>query len=361
VPKHDPYFIEAAAKILDVLELFHRGDEELTVVGVARALKLPKSSAFRLLYTLEHKGYIERAPDERVFRRRRRFRLGFASLSPAIAFTREVDDGILLAAREAGFDVTLLHGEFDPKRTVTNVETLLAQGVDLILIYNPLESLSHVIADRCAEAQVPLVSITFPVPGGRRFGINNYRAGRTGGEGLGDFARRTLGGKVDKVIVLDIPGSSPAQEGRIAGMLDGLRRFLELPDDRVLHLHAAPETRDIRPALAEILADLRQARKLLMLSYNDLNALRAVEVVYDARRAAHAYILSQGGAADARAELRKPGSPLWGAVAHFPERFGERLIPILGRVLRGDAVPMELETDHVLLTRATIKEHYPVG
>src|SRR5690242_15983146 len=54
VKKPDPYLIEAAVKVLDVLELFN-SHETVRLTDVVEELGLIKSSAFRLLYTLEHK------------------------------------------------------------------------------------------------------------------------------------------------------------------------------------------------------------------------------------------------------------------------------------------------------------------
>ena len=51
----DRYLIEAAARALDVLEIFNQQDE-VRLSEVVEKLGLVKSTAFRLLYTLEAKG-----------------------------------------------------------------------------------------------------------------------------------------------------------------------------------------------------------------------------------------------------------------------------------------------------------------
>jgi ribose transport system substrate-binding protein len=355
----DPYFIEAAARILDVLELFRGGQEELSLAQVAIRLKLAKSTAFRLLYTLEKKRFVERIPDTRLYRRRRKSRIGFATINYEIPFVAEVTRGVEEEARRAGLEILVNTHDFDPERILKNVDDLIRCGTDLLIVYNTNEHLSHVIADRCNEANVPAVAITFPMPGARTFGVSNYRAGRTGGEGLGEYVASNWNGEVDCVVALDIPGSSPAQQARITGMLDGLRKFVNIPLRKVLHLQADRNTDVAASLTSRVLKQRRGGRRILIVCYNDMNAMLAMQAVEDEGRAPDVLILSQGGVTEVRREIMRPNTPMWGVVAHFPERFGKRLIPVVTRILNGDPVPMTITMEHLLLTRRNMHEAYP--
>jgi ribose transport system substrate-binding protein len=354
--KPDRYYVEAAARVLDVLELFdHR--ETLRLTDVVKELGLIKSSAFRFLYTLERKGYIERMADGRTFRRRRPRRVGLVSISEKIPFVAEVERGIQEAAGRAGLTLIVRHHYFDPGAVLKGVEEVLAEGAALVIVYNPDEHISHLIADRCARAQAPIVAITFPVPGARLFGINNYRAGLAGGEGLGEHLQRSWGA-LDRVVLLDIPGSSPAQQARMTGMLEGLRKYVRAPDDILCYLHAGREKGTARELMVELLAKHPRARRIAVLCYNDLNAIGALQAAEACGRTKDVQIVSQGAVAEVRDAILRKGSPLWGAVAHFPERFGAKLIPLVQGVLRGDPVPQTTYTEHVLLTRENLRRYY---
>lgn len=356
--KPDPYYIEAAARVLDVLDLF--GEHDIVrLTDVIERLGLVKSTAYRLLYTLEKKGCIERLPEGRSYRRRRRHRVGFASISDRIQFVAEVERGIAAEAQRAGLELLVRHHEFDPRRLLEGVEALLASGISLLLCYNPDEHQSHVVADRCAQAGVPIVAITFPVPGARLFGVNNYRAGLAGGEGLGERIIRRWSGQVDRVVVLDIPGSSPAQQARVTGMLEGLRKSVVVPPAKVLHLHTDRQRVNAEVALRDVLDRHPRTRRMAVLCYNDVNALGALRAVEAAGRSEDVLILSQGGTAEVRAHLRRRRSALWGAVAHFPERFGQTVVPMVFRILRGEAAPPTTYTEHVLLTCGNVDRYYP--
>lgn len=58
-----PYGVRAVLRTLDILELLEEPAEVITLADVTAATGLPKTSAFRYLATLEHRGYVVRAPD----------------------------------------------------------------------------------------------------------------------------------------------------------------------------------------------------------------------------------------------------------------------------------------------------------
>jgi DNA-binding IclR family transcriptional regulator len=54
--------VPALERGLKVLELFSRDEPEIQLIEIARRMALPKSSAYRLTYTLERLGYLKRSP-----------------------------------------------------------------------------------------------------------------------------------------------------------------------------------------------------------------------------------------------------------------------------------------------------------
>lgn len=66
-PLPNRYEITAVAKALEVLEAFQT-KEEMTLEEVCRATDLPRSTTFRILSTLEARGYVERGSEERRYK-----------------------------------------------------------------------------------------------------------------------------------------------------------------------------------------------------------------------------------------------------------------------------------------------------
>jgi DNA-binding IclR family transcriptional regulator len=80
---NDKYIVEAVTKALDVLEAFE-DSEELALSEISKRVSLNKSRAFRLLYTLCERGYVERASDGH------RYRLGIKLFEHASNLRRDI-------------------------------------------------------------------------------------------------------------------------------------------------------------------------------------------------------------------------------------------------------------------------------
>jgi len=89
--KKTDYIIQSVDHALDVLEAFHGEEDELGITELSRRLKLHKNNIFRILATLENRGYIEqnRSTDN--------YRLGLGTLDLGQTYIRHT--GLLRVAR----------------------------------------------------------------------------------------------------------------------------------------------------------------------------------------------------------------------------------------------------------------------
>ena len=93
MPKKDKseYIIQAVSHALDLLEQFHDDIDELGVTELSKRLKLHKNNVFRLLATLESRGYIEQN------KATENYRLGLKSLELGQTFIKQM--GLLRQAK----------------------------------------------------------------------------------------------------------------------------------------------------------------------------------------------------------------------------------------------------------------------
>ncbi len=76
------YFVTALARGMQILDAFSGDRHHLSLTEVAAGAGLDKSTAFRLVYTLEQLGYLERDPQTKLYRPSLRLlRFGFAALN----------------------------------------------------------------------------------------------------------------------------------------------------------------------------------------------------------------------------------------------------------------------------------------
>lgn len=86
------YIIQSVAHALDVLEEFKGGVDELGVTELSKKLKLHKNNVFRILATLESRGYIEQN------RSTENYRLGLKCLELGQTYIRQM--GLLKQAKQ---------------------------------------------------------------------------------------------------------------------------------------------------------------------------------------------------------------------------------------------------------------------
>jgi len=79
------YLIQSVSRALDLLEAFSAKEAELGVTELARKLKLHKNNVFRLLATLETRGYVEQDKETE------RYRLGVKVYEVASVFLQHLD------------------------------------------------------------------------------------------------------------------------------------------------------------------------------------------------------------------------------------------------------------------------------
>ncbi len=85
------YIIQAVSHALDLLEQFHDDTDELGVTELSKRLKLHKNNVFRLLATLESRGYIEQN------KATENYRLGLKALELGQTFIKQM--GLLRQAK----------------------------------------------------------------------------------------------------------------------------------------------------------------------------------------------------------------------------------------------------------------------
>jgi DNA-binding IclR family transcriptional regulator len=126
------YVIQAVAHALDVLEQFH-GDGELGVTELSKRLKLHKNNVFRILATLESRGYIEQN------RSTENYRLGTKCLQIGQTYLQHM--GLLQQARPIMLEVVKSCGE---SAYVAVMRKGKVVPLDMIESDQPVRIVSHI-------------------------------------------------------------------------------------------------------------------------------------------------------------------------------------------------------------------------
>lgn len=350
-------------KGLTVLETVEKSPRPLTIQEVAAASRIQRLAVFRLLTTLEARGYVLRGEDKRYrsTARRRRIQLGYAGPMTGNWFRQDMAASIERAAAEAGMELVAADNrEDDAEGALANARMLVERRVDVAMFFEPVESLGHMMADRFFSAGIPFITIERPIQGGVYFGANNYQAGKLAGVALGRFAKEQWRGRFDHIVLVEAGRTSTNVQARVAGVLVGLREVLGgIDESRILHVDGKAHLEASRDAMAALLPSIPSGAHLLISGFNDMSAVGALLAVRAAGREREVAVVGQNASREGRAELRRRGSRLIASVAYFPERYGDKLVRVAGTLAQGGQAPPAVYTEHLLLDRGNVDRVYP--
>lgn len=360
----DPYLVKAVVHSSRILSAFRSSGEALPLRDVAQRSGLPKSMVFRLLYTLERCGLVEKV-GENLYRsslrplKQRLYRLGYAAQGTDYQFSTEVSTGLQRAAAAEGVELICVDNRYNPKIAQRNADVLVREKVDLVIEFQTDEQIAPIVAAKYREAGIPLIAIEIPHPGATYFGANNYEAGLIGGRYLGRWAKHHWHAAVDEIVLLALKRAGSLPQMRLTGMLVGMKEACpQLEHCRVTSIDGDGVLGDSFEAVRRHLRASRSQR-ILVGAINDPSALGALRAFQEAGRTDVCAIMGQNASAEGRAELRQPGTRLIGSVAYFPEKYGDDIVALALDILHRRPVPPAVFVKHQLVTPDTVNHIYP--
>src|SRR5882672_4632659 len=150
-PARDPYLVKSVVHSAQLLTAFRSSGEALPLREIASRSGLPKSMTFRLLYTLERCGMVEKA-GENLYRsqlrpfRQRLFRLGYAAQGTDYQFSKEVSTGLQRAAAAQGIELISVDNRYNAKIAQRNADVLVREKVDLVIEFQTNEDIAPIVA-----------------------------------------------------------------------------------------------------------------------------------------------------------------------------------------------------------------------
>ena len=359
----DPYLVKSVIHSSRILSSFRSAGEALSLKEIVQRCELPKTMCFRLLYTLEKCGMVEKVSTnlyQAIVRpaKQRLCRLGYAAQGTNYQFSREVSSSLERAAREEGIELIALDNRYSAKIAQRNADLLVREKVDLAIEFQTDETIAPIVAAKYREAGIPMIAIDIPHPGATYYGANNYEAGLIGGRYLGRWAKEHWASEADEIIMLELPRAGNLPQMRLTGMLVGINLALPSAKNcRVTHLNGDGE---MGTSFEVVRRHLRvsRSRRILVGAINDVSAIGALRAFEEAGRADTCAVMGQNASPEGRAEMRQANTRLIGSVAFFPERYGPDLVKVSLDILNKKPVPPAVFVDHKLVTPATIDHFY---
>lgn len=358
-----PYQIESVGRACRLLRLL-QNEGSLPLFELADLAGLSRPTVFRLMSTLQTNGMVVKDGGHKYrlaggFSPGRRYKIGYLAETGETSFYRAVFRGLSECAERSGIDLVALNSQSSLNVALENAERLLAENVDLILMFQSYAEIASVIATRTRSRRVPLIAIEMPHPNAIYFGVDNCHAGLTAGRYMAHWAERHWKGQVDEILLIGSHRTGSLPEARLTGSLLGIHEVLPNSEQAMISTLNGDWQFDMSyEAVARHLRKSKSTR-ILVSAIFDPSALGSLQAFKDADRLSHCAIVGQNGSIEARLQMRKPNSRLIASVAYFPERYGEQLIALALDILtKRVPVPNAVFIKHQLLTPGNLKQHY---
>jgi ribose transport system substrate-binding protein len=351
------YLIPILSKALDVIELLEENHAPVSLEDVFQRTKISKTSVYRILKTLVHRGYVAQAQNGlyRLVSRPRRLRFGFAVQNMELPFSVAVAHSVTAAAAASGVELLILDNRYDATVAIQNAEELVAKQVDLVLEFMVTENMAPRVAHIFKKAEIPLVAIDVPHPNATYFGVDNFEVGYEAGVLLAKHAQREWKGKVDWVLGVGLSEAGSFVQSRITGAFDAIRECIsDLPADRFVQIEGRGMRQPSRQAVKEFLRGHRKDEHILVAAATDSSALGVLDAVRQSGREQDFAIAGQDCIPEVLEEMRSGNSAIIGSISHEAETYGPRLIQLGIALLRGYAVPPYNYVRHRVVTPETL-------
>ncbi|MGD0680983.1 MAG: substrate-binding domain-containing protein [Terracidiphilus sp.] len=351
------YLIPILSKSLDVIEQLEQNNAPVTLEDVYQKTQISKTSVYRILKTLVHRGYVAQSQDGqyRLVSRPRRLRFGFATLSGEMPFPAAVTQSVADAAAASGVELIVLDNRYDPDIAIQNAEEFVAKQVDLVLEYQVEEAVAPRVAHIFKKAGIPLVAIDIPHPNATYFGVDNFESGYEAGALLAQHALVKWKEKVDWVLGVGFAEAGSFVQSRISGAFDGIReRISYIPPERFVQIEGRGMRQPSQLAMTNFLAGHRKGERILIATATDSSALGILDAARQQGIESDIAIASQDCIPEVLDEMRSGKSAIIGSVSHEVESYGPRLIQLGISLMRGYTVPPYNYVHHRVVTPETL-------
>ena len=347
------YLIPVLTKSLDILELLQTENQPMVLEAIHRRTRISKTTVYRILKTLVHRGYVAQTSDRqyRHIARPKKLRFGFGSQSAEMPFSEAVAASLRSAATAVGIDLIVLDNRYDADTAKENAETFIRERVDVIIEFQIDEHAAPIIADKIAEARIPLIAVDIPHPHAVYFGVDNYRVGREAGGLLAEHAINHWGGKMDWIIGLDIEEAGPLVQSRITGAFEGVRaRLPNLPVESFVRIDGRGMRDRSYKVILEFLNRHPKDKHILIAAANDTSAMGAIAAIRELKREKSVAVVGQDCLDEMLVEMQRPGTPAIASIFHEVGLYGTRLFDIGLALLRGETVAPYNYVEHRAIT-----------
>ncbi len=290
-------------------------------------------------------------------------RVGFANINEKGSFGKQVRNSMEKEAAARGWELISVDNNSDGATAVKNADDLITMGIDYMIEFNVDQAVAPVIMEKFDAANIPVVAVDIAHPGAVFFGADNTRAGTIAGESAGKYIKENWGGEVEYIVLIIQPVSGDVVAPRVKAYPDGLKNAgISFTPDQIIEIDGQNDAQITQQRFADFLMAHPDATKIAVTTVNDVAASGVYAAAETAGRANHIVLTSQNCTADfVEPMYAAQGKTSWiGSVGYFPNRYGEWVMPIIEKMIKGEQLEEKYYIDHIMIDWSNIQEYYPI-
>jgi ribose transport system substrate-binding protein len=273
--------------------------------------------------------------------------IGVTLLTRGHVFYKDLEDGLIDAAKQHGYQLSIVAGEWDLGRQISQVEDFVTRRVDAIVVC-PVDSRGIGKGITAANAaEIPVFTADIAAQEGEvvcHIASDNIAGGRLAGE----YLAKLLNGK-GQVAIINQPVVTSVLD-RVQGFRESISQYAEI------EIVADVNGDGVRDRAMQVAADVLQAHPGLgaIFGINDDSALGALDAVEDFNRT-QVLIVGYDATPPARAAILRD-SPLKADVIQYPRKIGEQTIDAIARHFSGEQLPAVLPVEVGIVDKNSLQE-----
>jgi ribose transport system substrate-binding protein len=292
--------------------------------------------------------------------------LAFTNIMGGIPFCEAVWKNVQDQWVLAGGDPASLYyadNQYDATIGLKNADIMLAKNPNVLINFQFDSKVNSIISVKFTAANIPIIAVDVPTPNAPFMGVNNFKVSYMAGEAAVAEVEKTGGiDKLDAIVLVQFPAGGEVLMLRSEGFYQAFvdKYGAEKVDPKTIRTDGgAGEAEQANKAMTDVLSKIPKAKTIAMTSINEETMSGCLAAIQTAGRwdPASWFIITMGCDDVGKQQIRD--GLIDGAVAFFPEKYGEYLVPASVALMNGQVVPPFLYVENVIITKDNIDQYYP--
>lgn len=270
----------------------------------------------------------------------------------------DIANGVKEACARYGIQVVEADCAMDVTKKTANNETLLLQGVDLILDASWIGSDATIISS--LEEGVPTVQFdtNFNEELSWFVGGHNYVSGHTIGLYMADIVKEQWDGEYDYLVLFSSFGTNEAMTLRMESAFDGFTEGgIEIDPDKVVYYDTQGQAIKAQQFAADFLTAHPDATKILFGGNNGDAGVGMLAAVETAGRTDDVLIYTYGAEQAAIDNMRGPDNCWVADVGYYFKQYGAMAVDTAIRIMNGEEVHAYVSPTMFVINHDNVDEY----